>query len=98
KAAPPQQELTGPQHDAPAAVAALAVSRTRRAAAPYFSRTVAARSSSAAVPSVSEFSRESVESSQHPGAQQAVLSFAVNGSAVIVASSRNVDTCEKKIA
>src|SRR4029079_11888008 len=56
-AAPPQQELTGPQHDAPAAFALSTPSSTRRAAAPYFSRTVAVSSSDAE------------ESSQQPGAQ-----------------------------
>src|ERR671920_43627 len=44
KAAPPQQALTGPQQDVPAPSAA------RRAAAPYFSRTI--RVTSSALPCV----------------------------------------------
>src|SRR5687768_1716022 len=43
-AAPPQQEVTGPQHDAPTDFASSTPSITRRAAAPYRSRTVSVSS------------------------------------------------------
>src|SRR5215208_2118727 len=65
-AAAPQQELTGPQQDAPVAFALSTPCSTRRAAAPYFSRTVAASASAAAAGADSADSSPQQLGPQHP--------------------------------
>src|SRR5690349_1932430 len=87
KAALPQQELTGPQHDADAACACATPSMTRRAAAPYLSRTVAASCSPASGSPCGGAAIVAFSPPQQPVSQQAAESASCCIGSVVITSS-----------